>query len=206
MLYATLHAVAAPLWVGLTPALGRTLNMPLISDEFDQYLPRLDDSGNVTEEQGVHRQRVRRLLPNFPDEVLGQWVYEHWINVGQYDWLNFSSLKFEAATWTTEEILKSGATDDPFVSLYRNQLESSVLDRRTKRIAKYMRIHGTWPVKPLLLANPRGALCWPGGEALGGPFHLMEGRHRVGVLAALSARGKLAPCHGVWCVTAQSAA
>jgi hypothetical protein len=180
--------------------------MPLTSDEFDEYLPRFDDSGNVTEEQGAHRERVSRLLPNFPDGVLGQWVYEHWKDVGQYDWLNFRSLRFEAATWTTEEILQSGAADDPYVSFYRKQLESNDLDVRTGRMATYMMVHGTWPAMPLLLANPRGAIRWPGGEELFGPFHLLEGRHRVGVLAALSARGKVASCHGIWCVTASSAA
>ena len=137
--------------------------MPLHSAAFDEYLPFVDDAGEVIEERGAHCRRVRPLLPNFPDDVLSQWIYEHWSDVGRFDWLNFPSLRFHAESWSTEQDRQCGAATHEFVQLHRKHFEAGQGGKRTDRIATYMRKHGTWPVPPLLVQNESGVLRYPGG-------------------------------------------
>ena len=180
--------------------------MPPYSVAFEEYLPFLNDSGIVVEERSVHCRRVSRLLPNFPEDVLGQWIYEHWGDVGRYDWLNFPTLKFTAMSWSTDQIRLSGVAIHPFVQLHLRHFESGQGGKRTKRIAQYIRQHGTWPAPPLFIENRTGIIQYPDGGSFCEPFHLIEGQHRVGVLLSLANEGKLTSNHAIWQVSVQSAA
>jgi hypothetical protein len=180
--------------------------MPLHSTAFTEYLPYVNDAGEVVEDRNAHYRRVSCLLPNFPEDVLGQWIYEHWSDVGRFDWLNFPSLKFTADSWTTEQVKKSGAARHEFVQMHRKHFESGDGGRRTERIAKYMRQHGTWPLPPLMVQNESGVLGFPGGGWFCSPYHPIEGQHRLGVFMSLATSGKLGSHHAVWRVSVASAA
>ena len=180
--------------------------MPLHPTAFEEYLPFLDDAGHVVEERSAHFQRVSRLLPNFPENVLGQWIYEHWNDVGRFDWINFPRLEFRTESWTTEQIKSCGAATHPFVELHRRHFETGEGGRRTNRIARYMQQHGTWPVPPLFVENQAGSIKYPDGGLFCKPFHPIEGQHRVGVFMSLAQSGKLRSHHAIWRVSVQSAA
>lgn len=165
---------------------------------FDRFLPVVDDAGTPVEPRERYFERMQAVLPNFPSEVLGQWLYEHWSDVGRYDWLDFPTLLFTRETWATSQLLESGIDQHPLIGLYKRHFEEGVKVKRSSRIASFMRAHHTWPVPPLLVENMRGQLTWPDGAPLLSPFHPIEGQHRIAVFLSLAFAGRVAATHVVW--------
>jgi hypothetical protein len=180
--------------------------MEPLDPDFSTYLPLVDDDGNIIESREVYCLRVAKILPNFPNEVASQWLYEHWSDIGRFDWLNFPSLQFFDETWSTDQILTSGVDHHPFVELYRKHFETRVVVRRSERIAEYMSEHGTWPVGPLLVENRLGLLSYPGGGSFCSPFHPLEGQHRLAVFMAFAQNPQLKAEHKVWRVVVANGA
>src|SRR3989304_2895075 len=81
------------------------------------YRPYLDDSNNSVESSEQYCDRIQKLLPNFPKEVLKQWFFEHWGQIDDYAWLEFSSLRFKQETWLTDMVLNSGIKNNPSVQI-----------------------------------------------------------------------------------------
>lgn len=150
--------------------------------------------------------RARQLLPNFPEDVIGQWLYDHYVDaVHQYGWLGFPALTFERACWPSSEILAQVRSwpEDDLTASWTIQLRTDQTFQRS-RLGAYMIAHGTWPVPILALANEAATLALPNGVRLGAPYHLLEGHHRLGYLRALvdDERWRAAPRHELWLVSA----
>ena len=151
--------------------------------------------------------RARLLLPNFPDEVLGDWLHRHWHDaVSDYGWLGFEGLNFERQEWKASDLLskvESFMGEDldrirHWIPFYTdsNYAEGDWLIARMKA-AK------TWPGSILVLDNNQ-CLSLPNGLGLGAPYHLVEGHHRLGFLHAMVETGEvsLGSKHGVWLLEA----
>ena len=156
-----------------------------------------------------YRERVRLLLPNFPDSVLKQWLYRHYSGaVSDYGWLRLSQLTFRSKTWPTERILTDVGSWEGhgLISQHAERLRSDP-DRQQSWLGRRLIEDGTWPV-PILVISNHERTCRPDGLRLATPFHLMEGHRRMGYLHALveDKRWTVAAEHELWLVQPDSAA
>ena len=81
-----------------------------------ELIPIEQEGAFENEPEGEYLERMRRLLPSFPDEVLLQWFHRHGSHAHQYDWLGYRGLSFEREEWATQRILgeiRSWPGDDP---------------------------------------------------------------------------------------------
>jgi hypothetical protein len=191
----------APLMSNVSPHMERSRST---AEQFDRFFPVVGDAGKPVEPRETYFARMRAVLPNVPTEVLGQWLYEHWSDVGRYDWLDFPTLQFNRETWTTTQILESGIDQHPLIGLYKRHFEEGVKVKRSSRIASFMRTHRTWPVPPILVANEHSRLKWPDGAPFLSPFHPIEGQHRIAVFLSFAHSGRVAPTHVVWRIVASA--
>ena len=157
-------------------------------------------AGTRTDEKIPVRQYVNRvsgLLPNFPRDVIIQWLYRHyeWF-IDDYRWLDFARLKFDLQEWPTERVVAEiTACDESWVEDRRSGLFS---DPHRSALERSMLRRGTWPRPVIVLDNanvPRAA-----AKVLG-RYHLLEGHRRLGYLRALSDHGQAQPKHRVWLVS-----
>jgi hypothetical protein len=144
---------------------------------------------------------ARTLLPNFPDDVLEQWIWRHYSDaVNQYGWLGLRELVFTRQTWDTERLLQlvqtfpGSALVDSLTASFRSKKQI-----RNHGLALMMLRDGTWPVPILVLRNVQ-RLTRPDGLPLGSPYHLVEGHRRLGYLRAMSEDDRWTPslAHEVW--------
>jgi hypothetical protein len=138
----------------------------------------------ILEEYLHYVERVAPRLPNFPEECLQQWLFDHRVNtLRQWSWLNIGSLRFREEMWRTESVVEQViSSNEPAVENSKLLLLQSP-DARESSLGAYMIRNGTWPIAPMVLDNPTGAKD-PNGNQLA-RFHLLEGHHRVGYLRAL---------------------
>lgn len=125
--------------------------------------------------------RVRALLPNFPDDAISQWLFQHYEDaVDRYGWLDFASLDFSLQTWPTDRLIRTVHSwpKGNYIRRWATFLRQSA-DLQDSSLGAAMIRGGTWPVPPLILHNEDG-LSLPNGLPLGNPYHLVEGHHRLG--------------------------
>lgn len=164
----------------------------------EHYLPRVNSRGRRIESADHYLERARDLLPNFPPDVLRQRFYDHWSDIDRFAWLNFVSLSFMREKWTTDRLLSCGAERHQNVLIYQRDFESGTPSLRSRRIARYMSEHGTWPIAPLLIENLAGKLAYPHGTKLQTPFHPIEGQHRFAVFLSFAKKGLVCAEHEIW--------
>lgn len=154
--------------------------------------------------------RVRSLLPNFPDSVIAQWLHRHYNDaVSDYGWLGLDALTFTRESWVVGRLKVD-------VTSFKNDLMDRIghwthhfqnADYAAGNwLIEAMKRSGTWPEPILVLQNDSG-YTMPNGLALGTPFHLVEGHHRLGFLWAMQAAGSLPPTstHDIWVLGADHA-
>ena len=128
--------------------------------------------------------RVAQLLPNFPQDVIGQWLHDHFDSVlNRYSWLNFSSLDFKLEKWNKEHIFENvKAWNEMAVESWKKQFLSNP-NFQMSRLGTYMIERRTWPVPPIVLNNTQ-RLKMPAGHDIA-EWELVEGHHRLAYLKAL---------------------
>lgn len=159
----------------------------------------MDSSGFRSESADDYASRIGTVLPHWPKEVLIEWFWRHFNDIGDYAFLDFSSFRFSRQEWQLERIPGREAFRDP--RFYDN---FSDIEQRAKYpydwLARYMMEHGTWNTPVILLANSReltgGPNCW----TIRAPNHLLEGHRRLSFLGGLRQLGKACPKHEVWIV------
>jgi hypothetical protein len=159
------------------------------------------------EPEGDYVKRLKKLLPNFPEDVLGQWFYDHSQQIKNWQWLDFHTVNVAAMTWQTAEVpLRNiGRDKEKWVSNYaEHYAHHQPPHPRFQRIVEHFSVCGTWPRPVIYLANPSGVLISPSGVPCGRPYHLVEGHHRIAVFAYFKHRGQLREAHQVWLVTLRS--
>lgn len=156
--------------------------------------------GDLPESFEVYRARVSPLLPGWPDEVLLQWLFQHFaVVVARYGWLDFGTLSFAREVWPVQRILSSvRAFNEAAVESWKTLLFADA-DFYDSPLGTFMIEHGTWPVAPVVIDN---AACFgmPDGKAIH-RWELIEGHHRLAYLRALAERDQVQATHALWLVT-----
>ncbi|HIF9208862.1 TPA: hypothetical protein ACX6QM_002098 [Photobacterium damselae] len=144
------------------------------------------------------KQRAHMTLPNFPDDVLEQWLYRHWKGVMyNWGWLDFRGMVFTKETWSTEDILAKVQTPSQDVIDRLSQRMTNVMFQRSW-LVQNMTERGTWPVAPIVLDFERD-LYASNGKILKAPFNLLEGHHRLAYLKGLVEQGEyVRDQHELW--------
>lgn len=162
------------------------------------------------EEFDLFERRVTPLLPNFPLELLKDWIYRHHNDaVRTYGWLDLRLLRFEKQLWPTERITlqvrsRIEGTVEGWARLFAEGGKSGHGHRRS-RLGTFMLNQGTWPVAPIVIADASG-IETPIGVTLH-PCHLVEGHHRLAYLRALAqmTEFELQPHHEIWAMRLEEA-
>jgi hypothetical protein len=144
-------------------------------------------------------QRVSLVLPNFPPQVVSQWLYDHFDSfVQRYSWFDLGALTFSLEIWRTEEIIQRiTAWNEMAVENWKKALLGHS-GFQGSRLGQYMIDEGTWPVPPIVFCN-NGDLKMPDGSSIA-ESELVEGHHRLAYLRALevSKVWSASPEHPLW--------
>ncbi|WP_413111274.1 hypothetical protein [Thaumasiovibrio sp. DFM-14] len=130
--------------------------------------------------------RCRYVLPHFPDDVLEQWLYQHWAAVfARWGGLAWTQLRFVKVSWSFEQI-------ESLIQIpYHETLTR--LSRRMQRISYqddslncYFRELLTWPRPPIIYWHQHGFYL-DDGHYIHPGYNLIEGYHRFAALYAMLA-------------------
>lgn len=170
----------------------------------EHYLAQFDPHRNVSdwvvEDPNLYAERMQAsFLPNWPKEVLIDWLYQHARCLDRYAHLKFERFKFERQRWTLSRIPGREAFDDPgFCDAFEN------IEERAKSsfdwLAKYMIANGTWNAPIILLDNPNSSFRSLTERGIRSPLHLLEGHRRLSFLNGLRRLNMALPEHDVWLV------
>lgn len=158
------------------------------------------DIANGRENPNSYALRIKNsYLPNWPTEVLIEWFYRHNPQLERYSFLGFERFIFERQSWELNEIPDQDCFDNPAVW---DDIVAGFKTSPTSKdwVAKYIFDHGTWSTPIVMLDNR----CVTAGgklvESLKGPFHLLEGHHRLAFLVTMRGKVWLKDYHDVWVV------
>lgn len=147
---------------------------------------------------GEWRERAHDVLPQFPDEVLEQWVYRHWKAVlCNWGWLDFQAMQFEKQWWSTEDVLvKIHSPHQDIIKKLTRRMSNPIFQRSW--LVQRMQDQGTWPIAPIVLECSKDLFA-TNGRHLIAPYNLLEGHHRMGYLKGLVDSGQhCEKQHPVW--------
>ncbi|MDB9514299.1 hypothetical protein PN499_24160 [Kamptonema animale CS-326] len=167
-----------------------------------KYQPSHDKDGEIIEDESDYILRIRQtMLPNWPEELLKEWLYRHPCHLEKYAFLNFERFKFMLETWFLEDIPGREAFDDEnFLDRFQNIEERA--ESKNDWLANYMLQTGTWNTPIVLLNNP-GNYYFPSEKPLKYPYHLIEGHRRLSFLNGLRRLNKALQKHQVWVINIQ---
>jgi hypothetical protein len=165
-----------------------------------KYQPHRDKDWHVVEGALAYAKRMRAgLLPNWPEEVLVEWLHRHCSHMEDYAFLGFEHLQFERVTWPTDLIPGAAAfRDEKFCSNFQNVEERAASNKRDW-LAHYMLREGTWNT-PIVLFDSSSDVDRPYGARIKTPLHLLEGHRRLAFLQGLKRLGLAKPEHTIWLV------
>ena len=84
----------------------------------DIYFPKRSLSDAYLESVEEYCKRMKKILPNFPAEVLSQWFYRHTkLDINDYAWLDYRTITFFKEEWSSDLILSSGITNNKTVQI-----------------------------------------------------------------------------------------
>ena len=172
----------------------------LRSDRLLYEISPRDFNGSNQEVWSAWKHKANLLLPNFPDEVLQQWVYEHWKGViSHWGWLDLTQLTFELKSWPTQKLLDINSTDQATINKLAERVSHSIYQRSW--LVQQMLKNGTWPIAPIVLSHSDDLFATR-SRRLEAPNTLLEGHHRFAYLRGLKRCGEpLKSQHKVWVAT-----
>ncbi|HZF11529.1 MAG TPA: hypothetical protein VFE33_22295 [Thermoanaerobaculia bacterium] len=176
------------------------MNPGLTFEQIEALTVRVNDHEEAVESPCGYAQRLQRLLPNFPRDVIVQWFFEHRLTILQDSWLPYRNLCFKKIELLNSELSRSDFSTDPLVEYYEERITAGNPDERLARIHQFFVQNKTWPVPPLVLYNPGNTVVAPQGMQCDSPYHLLEGRHRLAVLRTLRS-AQLNESHTLWLAT-----
>lgn len=147
--------------------------------------PHTDEQDQPTESPAQYCDRVRAVLPNFPDEVICQFFYDHDSNVEHHAWLNYSSVSFQSSLFSQAQLQLPCFSAHPAITQYAEHFVNGNTSKRMSDIAAHFKTSGTWPVAPIVLANPDSELCTVSVR----PPHLAARQAVMPAAAACGGRG-----------------
>jgi hypothetical protein len=172
--------------------------MTLSRKEIEELHPKLDNQEQPIETPSAYAHRVRQVLPNFPEQVVTQWFFEHHQCIEEYVWLDYSNLRFVLTEIGPDVLGLRCLQQHETVVQYRDYFMRGTPSQRMNRLGEYISAHGTWPVPPLVFDNSDGVFAAPWGLRYSVPYDLLEGHHRMAVLYGLGRHSE--GSHQVWMV------
>jgi hypothetical protein len=141
------------------------------------------------------------ILPHFPADVLGQWFFDHWMQIEDNAWLDLPSLRFAKVGWATSDIpLENFGHEELLANRLRYCERQEHLPDRFSRLLHYMASSGTWP-RPIVVLDTETPLTERPQWLSPGRYHLLEGHNRVAAFRYLRKSLHLQPLHLVWLVS-----
>lgn len=132
-------------------------------------------------------QRIHKLLPNWPEEVVKEWLYRHNNQIEDYFYLGFHNFKFSLERWENEKIVE--AINSHKMDYVIDPLGLQILDKPYSFLQKYIHKNGTWP-SPIIVLKTEDEMILGSKELLGKPYHLLEGHLRLGYIRNLYKNNK----------------
>ncbi|MCD4782180.1 MAG: hypothetical protein K8S27_16770 [Candidatus Omnitrophica bacterium] len=146
------------------------------------YFPKRSSTDEYLENEKEYCEKMKKILPNFPEEVLLQWFYRHCRqDIDDYAWLDYPTLQFEKEKWNSGKISLSGIQKNEKVQINKAHFESGIKAKHTDDIKKHFEEQFTWPIAPILLYNPDNNMSLLNGYRLTSPYHPLDGNHRLGI-------------------------
>lgn len=139
-----------------------------------------------------YKKRVSVLIPNFPENVLEQWLYRHFEFIEpNYLNLDLRKMQFTKEKWGIDKIYNMIKSFDgePFDGMAHHVYETE------SWLSNYMLTELTWPNPIIVLENDNI-------EGWGKPYHLMEGHQRLDYFREIYRKEKntLHSQHELWIV------
>jgi hypothetical protein len=159
----------------------------------------------------LYLNRINTSFPQMPNDVLGQWIYQHQRNpeiIKLYGWIDYSKAQFKLVKWSTEKILKIKTYSEfsQHTETYKHfksgesleQIGGSEIDR------KFWLENGTWRTPIIVLDTDN--IITPENVKLERPYQLVEGHTRLGWLMGFNNSTTPYKCkafHNVWLMSCQ---
>lgn len=153
--------------------------------------------------------RIKRILPNFPTDVIETWLWEHSDQIEEFCSYCLDSLYFYEKCFDVNELLPIGNERNSPTFLNLRQLEDKEYQRNIQsnkdwpmsRLIFFISDNGTWPKKPIILDVTQSTeKPIINGYSVLSPWHIIEGRRRVAVLIHLRGKLDLKSRHKAWVV------
>jgi hypothetical protein len=143
-----------------------------------------------------------KAFPYVPGQVATQLFVDHGHFIDRWSWLDFHRLAFKREDWGLEEFQASGVLQNSVVRYFASQRGSNPSTKRKRRLDACFRNHGTWPVPPVLIRLTGALGPIPSWVEQSGPWLLMEGHYRIGMLLRWHDQLPATQVHGLWLATA----
>lgn len=149
------------------------------------------DETDETEEEFFERLKPKY---NIPLEVLQQWISPHFYHantVDNYGWIDYTHIEFTKVLFTIEQLLELHVVEkyQDYVDVKKSYKPYSEFPCR-ERDLKHWQEHNTWTVPPVVLdVNSFDTI--PSDVENVGPYQLIEGHTRLGLLLAMQRVGIL---------------
>jgi len=143
--------------------------------------PRKFDSGEREETFEQYQSRISHLLPNFPEELLKQWLYDLGDDSDYFDLVS-PNMYFELVSWSPDRIYheiqpsKDGSLDGLNWLIFEPDEDYSDENRW---LGEFMKTNYTWPEPIIVLFNDIN-------DEWGEPYHLLEGNRRLTILESFT--------------------
>ncbi len=150
-----------------------------------------------------YQERIKDLLPSWPDCPIEQWLYRHYSDaISTYGWLGFDKFSFQLSQWPNEKLYQQISSHKIAMIDSLGSKIVNTSENRASWLQKYFTREGTWPVPIIILDNGQSIVS-PYQERYGYPYHLLEGHLRLGYFRNLFRQkvSFLKNRHSVWVVS-----
>lgn len=170
----------------------------LRSDDLWEFLYWGTSTQSPPNERGAYIAYAQHYLPNFPAEVLLDWLGRHgYEQMRRWAHLDLTTLQFERVEWPRDQVaqLKAMPGSEGYLRVAKGSGGATSLERQGDWVGQQVAATGTWP-HPIVVYECSAAHQGPQGTVPKG-FVLIEGHRRVAAL--LNAQKKvLLATHPVW--------
>lgn len=175
----------------------------------DELAPEFDPGGGVATPFEEWWARVQHAFPHVPEEVAREWLHRHW-RYSPWEWLPSADYRFHVEEWPTERLLIPGEITyrlDNFAASIDYRLEHAEFVLKQPAgwrpwLAEYMREHGQFPSRPILLDNrDRHLFDDVTKDNFPSSYLLIEGHNRLEYATYWAAKGGMKPAVQFWVMT-----
>lgn len=170
----------------------------LRSDDLWEFLYWGTSTQSPAAEQAAYVEYAQHYLPNFPGEVLLEWLGRHgYDQMKRWAHLNLKKLEFERVEWTRDQVaaLQAMPGSEGYMTVAKGSQGASALERQADWVGQQVATTGTWP-HPIVVFESTAAHKGPQGAVPKG-FILVEGHRRVAALLN-APEPRLKPNHVAW--------